>query len=65
MTRTIKERSIVFMFVGVLLLITWGVGTILIIFEPHFSFISIFFYIYGSVIAFILLNLEYRWIAVK
>jgi len=61
----IREKTIFFLLVGVILTITWGVGTALLVVSQKAWVVTLFLYIFGSIGTFIFLNLEYRWIRVK
>ena len=65
MTVTIRRKTMMYMLIGVMLLITWGMGTILLFVAPKVFFASIFLYTFGSIITFIFLNMEYNWVKVE
>lgn len=62
----IGHRTAIWMLVGVLLLATWGIGIIFLISGIIMvQFVALFLMLYGAIITFILLNIEYNWVKVK
>lgn len=64
MTVEINMKSFIICVALFFLGIFWALGTTILLIA-HGVFLSLFFYMSGVIVAFILLNLEYKWVRIK